>query len=178
MEARIGKLRRGIRGKKGAIASMGEIGFSLVLFVLIVIIFFLFNGYFNDGRMNAKMEAENAAFTCANNLNVFMNYEVPGKGMDYETLLLDAYTSNDFSEYGIEVAKVFRKYSRNNWTISVVNATGPVWSYPKVAFDVDNTESCEYRLAVPCVGVDDCGLRVELALDYRSENSFFVDAAG
>ena len=48
----------------------------IILFILLIVVF---SAFFGSSKVIAKMNAENAAFTCSNNVIKFMDFEVPGE---------------------------------------------------------------------------------------------------
>jgi len=60
--------------RKGiATEDMMEIGGSFLVFTIVIIVFFIFTAAYGEGKVYATMQAENAAFTCNNNIIKFMN---------------------------------------------------------------------------------------------------------
>ena len=161
--------------KKGiATEDMIEIGGSFLVFVIVVIVFFIFSAFFGSGKVYATMEAENAAFTCNNNVIKFMNFNVPGHtDYTYEKMLLKAYTSGDYSTFEEQAGKIFDKFIMNRWSIKIRNATSVVHPFGYNDLDYDSTESCLYRVAVPCLSHQDCTLLVQLELDYKKLNCLY-----
>lgn len=162
--------------RKGAMASMAEIGFSLVLFVFIIILFFVFAAVFGEGKVVATMEAENAAFTCGNNIVKFMNFNAPGKtDYTYEDMLLAAYVQDDYFDFEVDASKLFNKFIYNRWRMRINNATHEIHRFGSISLDLDSTETCIYRLAVPCLSYQDCTVYAQLELDYKSKNVAYAE---
>jgi len=161
--------------RKGIESAM-QLGGGFIILIMAVVFFLLFAAIFGEGKVHATIEAENAAFTCENNIVKFMGFNVPGHSdLTYNDLLLQSYAAEDYAAFIEETSKLFNKYSLTKWQISVHNSTGV--AVPAFGTGLGNekyVETCTYQLAVPCLSYQDCTLYAMLALDYKNFNPNYV----
>lgn len=161
--------------RKG-LSSIGELAGGLIILTFAVVIFLLLIAIFGEGEVHSTIAAENAAFTCQNNIVKFMDFEVPGNNKTtYYDLLVRAYAEENYTDFVNKATVLFNSFMINKWRFKVRDS---VSTTPLIDFGHgikgDTAEICTYELAIPCRDYSVCSATAVLTLDYEERNSEYI----
>lgn len=134
--------------KKGQVAELGGMVFGLITFMIIVGVALFYIGSINM-KVDATVLADNAAFTCSNNLMTLIQFDTGSSSESFADLLVSSVESGDFTLFNSKVTPLLNSVS-DKWKLIVTY--GGVDSEPITGKEPpsDNFESCEMFLPVPC----------------------------
>jgi len=156
--------------KKGALASMTELMFATIFFVLVLVIFFIFSAIFGPMKVDATLTAENAAFTCANNLIILMGTASPHSDLTFSDILISSHAAGNYTEFEekvtnyLEAVAVASKRTTYGWQMHILTSEREVHEFGKQV--KGDSETCEYRVPLPCRAEQDCTLIAVMELEY------------
>ncbi len=166
--------------KKGVISEFGESVFGIILYTVLIFVVLMFAGS-SSFKVNATVEADNAAFTCNNNLINLLQFKTTaadGTATTFSTLLLQALYSSEAEEHfkSKTVELLDKSLGRTRWSMDgFFGATRMFESdnpddlqngiHGAGGRPIKNIEACEAYVPVPC-SEENCVILLELAMEY------------
>lgn len=151
--------------RKGTgLSEFWEIILTLLLFVIIVVISIAIVGI-DETKVDAKVKAENAAFTCKNDLVTFLMFPTMDGG-SFDDLLLDSYVKKDYTKFSSDVKQLFDSLIGSNiWSVTVSDSTQELATVGVTTGK--DVETCSTYVPIPCkLGSADCRLKLDLEMMY------------
>ena len=164
-----------IRSKKAFIGKTTELIFTLIAYVVLVVICMFFIGIAKI-QVEAELNSVNAHFTCSNNLMSFLKLHAsPDEPM--EELLLSSYvsyksnplnnTKQEFSQFEKNSTKLFDStLGSGEWSLIVSDSEEALLILGGINGS-DETEICNTYLPVPCSKDASCLLTVDMIVPIK-----------
>ena len=149
--------------RKGVFAEFGEMVFVSVLYFIVIILAIIFIGV-AELNVEGTIEAENARFTCKNNIATFLKYETMA-GETYDELIVRSYAIKDFKDLEGNVTTLFNKLQGvNSWQLEIHDFNNKLASAGEASGS--DVEGCSAYLPVPCRTDEYCKLQLKLKQAY------------
>ena len=149
--------------RKAVFSEFGEMVVVLAGFMIVILFAIIFVGA-QTIKVKGEVEAENAKFTCKQDVTTFLKYDAT-ESVTFDELLVRSYGADNYTAFEERTEELFDLLlGTGMWQITVTDTTKKLVQVGEVI--VRDKEECGAYIPVPCQVLQPCRLRVNLELAY------------
>lgn len=161
--ARSGLRRITLPNRKAVLSEFLEEAIVLIGFFVVILFAIIFVGA-TQIKVRGEVEAENAKFTCKQDVTTFLKYDAT-PGVPFDELLVQSYGADDYAAFAERTEELFDLLlGPGKWQVTIADAKEKLVEVGDVVGR--DKETCGAYIPVPCHVLQPCRLGVNLELAY------------
>jgi len=149
--------------RKAVFSEFMEMVLVLAGFIIVILLSIIFVGMAQID-VEGEVEAENARFTCKQDVAMFLKYD-SNEGVPFDELLVQSYGQNNYTNFSASVEELFNTLiGVGKWSLIVDSPRDELVQIGDVVGR--DKEACTAYIPVPCHVTQPCRLMIMLVLAY------------